>query len=286
MKDQTPPKLLPLSSSTADGANPAIVTTIGDMSVSEEVYAPGDRQERHAHSHANVSLVLAGSIEETVGRTLEHAFPFSVVVKPGDTEHANQVGTTGARMLSLKLKAEFVESLKDWDPSIRHWRWMHGGPVARSMLRLLQIYRQRHTFLNMELEDCVYEILASLSDSKLPGIGTAPPRWLELVREELDATFAEGVRVRDLAARAEVHPVYLARRFRRHIGYSITEYRTRLKIRAAAELLASSNVPLTAAANQCGFADQSHFGRVFKAASGLTPLDYRQLTNGSLRQTA
>jgi len=35
------------------------------------------------------------------------------------------------------------------------------------------------------------------------------------------------------------------------------------------------------AADQCGFADQSHLCRVFKTATGLTPLDYRRFTKGS-----
>jgi AraC family transcriptional regulator len=179
------------------------------------------------------------------------------------------------------LKPELAESLKDWDPGLSQWRWLRGGPAAHRMLRLLQTYRRRHALRNEELEECVYEVLASLPGGKSSGRTARPPRWLELIRQELDDTFADGPRVRDLAARAGIHPVYLARRFRRHIGCSITDYRTLLRARAAAELLASSGVPLAAAADQCGFADQSHLCRVFKAATGLTPLDYRRLAKGS-----
>ena len=248
--------------------------------VVEDIYTPRRKQERHAHPHTNVSLVLAGSVEETVGGTLEHAFALSVVIKPGDTEHANRYGAKGAHMLSVILKPELAASLKDWDPVLGRWRWMHGGPAARWMLRLLRTYR-RHTRRSGELEDCVYEVLASLPSGQSSATTTSPPRWLELVRQELDDTFADVPRVRDLAAHAGVHPVYLARRFRRYLGCSVTDYRTLLKARAAAELLASSGVPLVAAADECGFTDQSHLCRVFKGATGLTPLDYRRLTKGS-----
>jgi AraC family transcriptional regulator len=146
------------------------------------------------------------------------------------------------------------------------------------MLRLLRAYRWQ-TLASTNLEECIYEVLASLPAARSSKPMNWAPRWLELVKEELDDTFAEGPRVRDLAARARVHPVYLARRFRRHVGCSITDYRAFLRARAAAELLASSDEPLVAAAVQCGFVDQSHLCRVFKGATGLTPRDYRGLTN-------
>jgi AraC family transcriptional regulator len=249
--------------------------------VAEDTYAAGQRQRRHAHAHTNVSLVLAGSLEESVGSTVERAFPLSVVVKPSDTEHDDRFGTEGARIFSIILTPEFTESLKDWAPGLNCWRWTHGGPSTRSMLRLLKTYRRRRALPDEEVENCVYETLTSFPYIESSGATTPVPRWLALIRQELDDTLAETVRVRDLAARAKVHPVYLARRFRRYVGCSITDYRTRLRTRAAAEILVSSNASIAFAANQCGFADQSHMCRAFKAATGLTPLDYRRLTNCS-----
>jgi AraC family transcriptional regulator len=279
--DQVPPNDFMLSASmTHDPLNESVLIFPGGRVV-EETYAPSERQERHAHSHTNISLVLAGSLEESVCGRVEHAFPLSVVAKPLDTEHRDLFGTRGARMLSLVLTPEFTASLKDWAPGLNHWRWSHGGPSTRWMLRLLKTYRRRRALPDGELENCVYEALASFTYTESSGAKTPAPRWLELIRQELDDTASEKVRVRDLAACARVHPVYLARRFRRYVGRSITDYRTHLRTRAAAEILISSNASIAAAANQCGFADQSHLCRAFKAATGLTPLDYRRLTNGS-----
>lgn len=242
----------------------------------EDTYAPRERQGRHAHAHTNVSLVLAGSVEEIVGRAIERAYALSVVVKPGDTEHDDQFGTQGAKLFSVILTPEFTQSLRDWAPGLNHWRWNHGGPATRSMLRLLKTYRQNQALLNAELEDCIYETLASFPNPEIPA-ETTPPRWLELIKQELDDTDCELVRVSALAAHADVHPVYLARQFRRYVGCSITEYRARLRTRAAAEMLVTSIQSIASAAYQSGFADQSHLCRTFKAATGVTPLDYRRL---------
>lgn len=256
----------------------------GNVRVVEHFYAPGDRQDRHVHPYASISLVLAGSLSESVGNKVEDAFPLSVVVKPGDTEHADRFGTVGARMLSVHFDMPIIDSLVDGDLRLSRWHWVHGGAVARWMLCLLQAYR-RTTLPNEGLEDVVYEVLASLPTAKSMRAGN-PPRWLERVRQELDETFCDGVRVRDLAARENVHPVYLARVFRRYVGCSITDYRTLLRARAAAALLASSGVTLATAAHECGFADQSHMGRSFKSATGLTPRDYRTIVKGPYRRAA
>lgn len=256
----------------------------GNVRVDESIYSPGDQQDKHAHPYASISVVLAGSLNERVGNKVEDAFPLSTVVKPVDTEHADRFGTVGARMFSVQFEPPIIESFIDGDLKLTSWHWVHGGAVARWMLSLLQAYR--HTPLpNEELEDSVYEVLASLPTGKTMRAGR-PPRWLERVRQELDETFCEGIRVCDLAAGANVHPVYLARVFRRYIGCSITDYRTLLKARAAAELLASSGVPLATAAHDCGFADQSHMGRSFKSATGLTPRRYRTIVKGPYRRAA
>ena len=266
---------------TARDANPPAPSFADGARVFERSYTPRRKEERHAHPDTNVSLVLAGSVEETGGGALERAHALSVVIKPGGTEHANLYGAKGAHIFSLLLEPELAASVMGWGPGLVRWRWVHGGAAARWMLRLLRTCRRSQTRRGGEFEDCVYEVLASLPGGQPPRTAAAPPRWLELVRQELDDTFAEVPRVRDLAARAGVHSVYLARQFRRHMGCSVTDYRTLLRARAAAELLASSDVPPAAAAGLCGFADQSHLCRVFKGATGLSPLAYRRLTKDS-----
>ena len=245
--------------------------------VAEGEYVAGEKHERHAHNYASISFVFAGSLQETVGSTPELAFPFSTAIKPCGVEHVDHFGTTGARMLAVQFPQKLIESVKDWDSSLDTWRWVHGGLQARLMLRLLKMHRQPST-PNSDLEDCVFEILAALPSHHSQKAEARFPRWLQLVKQDLDDTFAEGVRVSDLAARAEVHPVYLARQFRYHFGCSITEYRKLLKTRAAARALNSPTVSFAAVADEFGFADQSHFGRAFKSVTGLTPLDYRRLS--------
>ncbi len=70
--------------------------------------------------------------------------------------------------------------------------------------------------------------------------------------------------MRDLARDAGVHPVHLARAFRKAEKLTPGEYLQRLRVRAACHRLRERDYSLAAIAMECGFADQSHFARVFK----------------------
>jgi transcriptional regulator GlxA family with amidase domain len=54
------------------------------------------------------------------------------------------------------------------------------------------------------------------------------------------------------------------------------QYIREVRVGVARHLLETSNQSLTNIAVQCGFYDQSHFTRQFKASTGITPLDYRR----------
>ena len=218
-----------------------------------------------------VTLVVAGSLRETVGRTDEVARALSIVVKPGDTEHADQFGERGARTLQIGLTAPEAAALREWEPAARQWRWTHAGPAVPAFLRLLAMLRKSPQD-ELLLERGVTDVLSSLREVA-DNTSAEPPVWIARVREEMD-DIGSGVRVRDIAARAGVHPVYLARQFRRFFGSSVVSYLQRTRVTRAADLIASSSMPLSAVAFQAGFADQSHLSRSFRAGTGFTPGAY------------
>ena len=80
-----------------------------------------------------------------------------------------------------------------------------------------------------------------------------------------------------LIALAGVHPVHLARTFRREYGVTVGEYARALRLDWAQALLSDPDLSLAEVAAGAGFADQSHFTRAFRAYAGVTPGRYREL---------
>jgi AraC family transcriptional regulator len=243
-----------------------------DMAVAELSYADNQWQRRHAHEETTISIVLAGALVERVARTEEVAGPLSIVVKPGGTEHEDRFGPRGARTLQIRLAPEAAARLGEWRSPVEQWRWIHTGPVP-VFLRVLRLARQSEAGHDA-IADAVMEAIAALSGNSDESHRSAP-RWLMLVREAIDDSPTRALRVRALAGAADVHPVHLAREFRRYFGVSVTEYMQRRRAQRAADLLADTRRPLSSLSYDAGYADQSHFCRIFKRETGMTPQAFR-----------
>ena len=119
------------------------------------------------------------------------------------------------------------------------------------------------------------ELLAAILRAPERGsIAKPKPLWLERVRERLQ----EDPRVptiSELALLAQVHPAYMARRFREHFSLSIGRFARRARLEWAAERLAATDESVASVALRAGFADQSHFTRAFRAHYGVPPRRYR-----------
>ena len=58
-------------------------------------------------------------------------------------------------------------------------------------------------------------------------------------------------------------------------GVSVMEYVIRLRVRLACRLLQDTMLPIAEIAERIGYADVTHFGRMFKKHTRLAPSDYR-----------
>jgi AraC family transcriptional regulator len=105
---------------------------------------------------------------------------------------------------------------------------------------------------------------------------SARPRWLGLLLDYLDDTFEQEWSLENLAAAMGVHPVYLCRTFSAHFDCTLGEYIRKQRVLRGWQLLTIGEGTLAEIASQSGFADQSHFTRVFKSHFGITPGECRR----------
>jgi AraC family transcriptional regulator len=103
------------------------------------------------------------------------------------------------------------------------------------------------------------------------------PSWVLILREMLHDDPSQEWTLVSLAKIAGVHPVHLSRQFPKYFGANLGTYIRTLKVQKALSLLADKHVSLTDIAYDCGFADQSHFTRCFKAINGSKPFTFRSL---------
>jgi AraC-like DNA-binding protein len=80
-----------------------------------------------------------------------------------------------------------------------------------------------------------------------------------------------------MAGAAHVSPGYLNEFMRRSIGQGASEYVVRCRVEQARNLLENTSLGISEIAVAVGFYDASHFIRVFRRATGMTPGAYRKL---------
>ena len=76
---------------------------------------------------------------------------------------------------------------------------------------------------------------------------------------------------------AGISHAQLLRRFKKAYGTTVIAYVVRKRIEHACELLEATDLPVYSVAFSCGFADEIHFMKTFKAQTGLSATAYRRL---------
>jgi PAS domain S-box-containing protein len=112
-------------------------------------------------------------------------------------------------------------------------------------------------------------------DVRVPGDQAEIPEGLVSALEHLDASFAEPLSPAQLARRAGLSPVRFARLIKRIFRLTPTQLISQRRLSAASRLLVESDNAVADVALACGFYDHSAFTRAFRAATGLTPTQFR-----------
>lgn len=239
-------------------------------------YSGGTRHPPHRHDELHLSLVLRGGVAETVGQVSEHATALSIVAKDAGVVHQDLFAPAGATLARLTLPEGTMEALVDGPDRASSWSWIHRMTTSVPFLRLVERARGQPAEFATDDPD-VADLLAGVTARPAPVAQGTPPSWLRRTMEALRDSWTPGLRVGDLARRAGVHPVYLARSMRRWYGTGVAEELRRQRLRSAVRALAEHKGPVSRIAHAHGYADEAHLSRECRCMVGTTPGRYRAL---------
>ena len=96
------------------------------------------------------------------------------------------------------------------------------------------------------------------------------------MKEFLSRNFASKVSARDVSAAAGLSVSRALHLFKKESGVSLSAYIARQRIDYAIYLMKNTDRSMADIASECGFFDQSHFSKTFRALEGSPPLRYRK----------
>jgi transcriptional regulator GlxA family with amidase domain len=137
----------------------------------------------------------------------------------------------------------------------------HGPELARDVARHLVVYLQRPG-----------------NQAQMSLFTSAPAPRDDTVRalvEYIAAHPADDLGTEALAARAGMTPRHLTRLFTKDLGQAPGRYIRTVRTETAAQLLATTTLPLASVAARCGFGTPESLRKAFTAHYGISPSHYR-----------
>ncbi len=251
--------------------------SVAGFTLTEGIHPDGSSLPWHTHAGPTICFVLHGAFTEiSAGETLD-CRPAMLKVTPAEERHWNRFDRGDAHGLLIEAEAARAEELRPHATVLDRHVSFQGGLPAAIARRIYEELRAMDDAASLAIEGLLLELLAAATRQGHTNSGTrGQPGWILRARDLLHADLTHRRTLADLAAEVGVHPVTLARGFRRSFGCSVGEYVRRLRIERAATQLGGSEVPLAEIALAAGFSDQSHFSNLFRRETGMSPSAYRR----------
>lgn len=249
----------------------------GGLRLSESTYPAGLKMPSHAHEQAYLGIVLSGGYTESVGRKTRECKSLTTAFHPRGESHSVAFHNSPVRIFRIEITGEWGERSGQYVKLPDEPAEADGGPLASLVLRLHHEFRSRDSWSGLAIEGLALEMTAELARSCAKKSGRQAPAWLDGVRQRLASRIGETPTLAELAANAGVHPVHLAREFRRHFRCTIGDFIRRVRVEFACHQISETDAPLSEVALAAGFYDQSHFSNIFRRVTGMTPAAYRAI---------
>ena len=255
---------------------------IGGMVFTESSYEPGLKLARHSHERACFVLVLQGCFSESYEQRTRKGEPSMLIFRPQGERHADSFDRGGARCLNVEITEEWLERARQHSAVVlRESGDYQGAQLQALSRRLFREFRETDEASRLAVEGIMLEIISAAERGASRRAAGGVPVWLARAREFMHAHYREGLTMAFIAEQVGVHPVHLAREFRKHFHNSPADYITGLRIETACRELSRPDASLAHVAAATGFYDQSHFSKTFKRLTGMTPAKYRSALRSS-----
>lgn len=229
-------------------------------------YEANTRLPMHTHSNPGFFLLISGDHLEINPRRERLQPTSSMIYHEEDCPHENVIGPRGMVGLNISLDRNWLKGLEINSGRERDG-WSLEKPVAKrtALSVLAQLALGDHQYI----ENAGLELLELMFGCQ-GALDPRPPKWLKDVRSRIEHGFQGELLLTQMAREVGVHPVYLARAFRKSYSCTFTEYVNQVRLFEALSRI-YQGMTIGDAAAECGFCDQAYLARVAKSRLGVSP---------------
>ncbi|MGD1840962.1 MAG: helix-turn-helix transcriptional regulator [Thermonemataceae bacterium] len=235
---------------------------------------PVDRTPWHYHENPYFMFVLHGNMIDGNKRMKSLLPTGSLMYNNWQEAHYGIKHSEQAGGFHLEFEKHWLEKNEINLPLLEG-----SQPIEQPRIHFLftQLYRE-FILADANSEISVETLLIQICDAliKVKEVSLKEtPHWIFKLKELLHDDPSK-FDLKYLSDQLGVHPVHISRAAPQYFSSSLGEYVRQLKLKRALPLLQNTHYSLTEIAYQAGFADQSHFNRVFKAYFNHLPSTFRK----------
>jgi len=126
-----------------------------------------------------------------------------------------------------------------------------------------------------KIKEIIDRLLTERSGEGAVGVIDTKGKILK-IKQFIERNCYKKINLKDAAEFICLSPKYISRIFRKTMGTGFSEYKLKIKIGKARELLAKSGYNVNQISDKLGYENAESFIRQFKKFTGCTPTDYRK----------
>ncbi|GMK38651.1 hypothetical protein PCCS19_17050 [Paenibacillus sp. CCS19] len=269
-------------------------------SMSEPLWIEFDRRigchsmnETHYHRSYEVFYLYSGSRKFFIRDSVYHIQAGDIILVDSNIVHrTSELSEPNHERAVLHYDLPFFEGLAPEDTELLLASFAVSHPIIRlniqermhveMLLRSLlhELHERPPGYLmqirNQSIELLLYIARYIMKRKVVPDHTLSPvqQKVTDIIRH-INQHYKEPLLLDDIAKRFYISKGHLCRVFKDVSGFGFSQYINITRIREAEHLLRSTDWSITRISEQCGFENFSHFGRVFKKMTGMSPREYR-----------
>jgi len=249
---------------------------IGGITIVDSSFQNFSNCPWHYHSDAHFAFTTKGTLTETHKTKKINLYPGCLMYNHSQEPHCNS-------NYSQNVSAVHVDIGESWfqNYDIRYSEIQGVHVLENPLLKQIffKVFKEVNAFDEaspIAIESLILQAIKIMLSSEKTKEHNKPA-WINKLDDLLRSKCNENLTLTSVALEANIHPVYLCQQFPLFFNCSFGEYIRKLRIEKAVQhMLKREEMSLTEIAYDCGFADQSHFIRVFKNTVGVTPFNFRK----------
>lgn len=204
------------------------------------------------------------------------------MVRRGDTLHLKEWVSNAPAIRPGKIATDMLRQLKNTfivSTTLVSRAAIRGGMDLDDALRLSDSYIQKCEQLNSyeQITNLQYHMVTAYTEAveKLR-YNRNQSELIKNVASYIRHHLSDAIKTNDIATSLYMSRSHLSTRFKEETGINLTEYIHHIKISEAKHLLTYTDKNLLLISTYLGYSSPSHFARMFKKITGLSPVEYRQ----------